>query len=67
MEYQEKAEPPISLTDKSKEYQTDLQQASAQSIGSGSEHAQPQPVSHCPNSDHKKKHWLEYPTFGGVS
>lgn len=66
MENQEKAEPPISLTDKSKEHQTDLQRASAQSIGSVIEHAQPQSVSHCSNSDHKKKHWLEYATFGGA-
>ena len=66
MENKEKAEPPQSPTDKSKEHQTDLQQASAQSIGAGSEHAEPQPVSHCLNFDHKKKHWLEYATFGGV-
>ena len=53
----------VSAAGKPKEHQEDPQQPRAQAIGSGSEHAQPQPVNHCHNSDQNKKHWLEYATF----
>ena len=56
----------VSAAAKPKEHKEDPQQGSAQAIGPGSEHAQPQPVNHCPNSCQNKKHWLEYATFGGA-